>query len=129
MKAENEVKKKIDLSYHVFFNYLNKTALAKLDDLKKVVEQSNETGNVLLAKLLGFFEENLEDDEMMNIIKRDLYAVTNSSMDRTYESLEHYVTCKPAWEDFTKEEAASLRKAEYFVAENFSNEVLKILMK
>lgn len=125
MEVTNEMSKKRDLTWNVFFNYCCKADLKYVDDLKRVVENSKETGNILLVKLLGVFEENLPKEEF-DVVRKDLYAIAN---DPKGGDLSSYVTCTPSWDDWTKSDRDLLRNARNYTAGHFSSQIMDILLE
>ena len=123
-----EMGKRRDLTWHTFFNYCNKGDLVHLDELRDHLNASNETGNILLVKLLAAFEKHLPE-EMFLIVRKDLNAVANGAKESSpCDELSKYVTCIPSWEGWSEGERIMLHKAEDYTASHFSFQIINVLL-
>ena len=123
----NDIEKKRNLTWHLFFNYCAKTDLVHLDELRDHLNNSDESVDMLLFKLLGVFNEWLPEEEFL-IVRKDLTAVAEKVKDNPCDDLSKYVTCIPAWEGWTEEERIILHYVENYIASNLSIVVIKILL-
>ena len=117
-----------DLTWHTFFNYCNKGDLVHLDELRDHLNKSNETGNILLVKLLGALEEWLPEEEFM-VVRKDLDGVANNAKENSpCDDLSKYVTVVPAWKGWSEEERIILHNAEDYTASHYSSQIINILL-